>query len=254
MILEACVNSAISAIEAQTGGADRVELCENMIEGGCTPSAGTILLARKKLDIDLFVMIRPRGADFLYSSDEFEIMKEDVLTAKTLGADGIVFGILKPDGTIDKERMAILADLARPMEITCHRAFDMTRDPFEALEDLISIGIDRILTSGQSDSALIGASIIKQLIQRSKGRIIIMPGHGIKEDNIDEVIKATGATEFHLYLPKQIPTAMQFLRNDVKMGKPDLSEYKITLVDRDRVRHARQIIAEYELRIELNVY
>jgi copper homeostasis protein len=149
MILEACVNSAISAIEAQKGGADRVELCENLHDGGTTPSAGSIILARKHLHTGLFVMIRPRGGDFLYSSDEFEIMKSDIRMAKELGADGVVFGILLPGGTIDVERMKILSDLARPMGITCHRAFDMTADPFQAMEDLIGLGIDRILTSGQ---------------------------------------------------------------------------------------------------------
>src|SRR5512138_1393956 len=164
MLLEACVNSALSAIEAQAGGADRVELCQNMPEGGCTPSAGAIRYARKELRIGLFVMIRPRGADFLYSDGEFEIMKEDIRVAKELGADGVVFGILKADGTIDRQRMEELIRLARPMGVTCHRAFDMTRDPFGALEDLIALGVDRILTSGQCDSALEGAPLIRQLI------------------------------------------------------------------------------------------
>ena len=186
MIIEACVNSAISAIEAQKGGADRVELCENLHDGGTTPSAGTIKFARKNLHIGLFVMIRPRGGDFLYSEDEFEIMKEDIKVARELGADGVVFGILKPDGTIDLERMKTLVDLARPMGITCHRAFDMTADPFQAMEDLITLGIDRILTSGQQKTASEGASLILELIQRSNGRIIIMPGSGVKEDNIEE--------------------------------------------------------------------
>src|ERR1039457_4698355 len=146
MLLEACVNSVVSAIEAQKGGASRVELCENMQEGGTTPSAGSILTARRNLYIDLYVMIRPRGADFLYNDLEFEIMKQDIHLAQELGADGVVFGILKSDGTIDKERMKVLVELARPMRITWHRAFDMARDPYEAMEDLISLGIDRILT------------------------------------------------------------------------------------------------------------
>jgi copper homeostasis protein len=246
MILEACVNSAISAIEAQSGGADRVELCENMPEGGCTPSAGTIAFARKHLHIDLFVMIRPRGADFLYSDDEFEIMKRDILMAKSAGADGVVFGILKPDGTIDKERMGELAGLARPMGVTCHRAFDMTTDPFAALEDLISIGIDRVLTSGQSDSALAGAPLLKRLIELGDKRIIVMPGHGIKEFNFKEVIEATGAREFHLYLPKKMQSKMDFQRNQVAMGAPDLSEYEIIVVDREKVRMAKEILMKME--------
>ncbi|HTX87606.1 MAG TPA: copper homeostasis protein CutC [Bacteroidales bacterium] len=242
MLLEACVNSAESAIEAQNGGADRVELCENMPHGGCTPSLGTIRVARKSLHIGLFVMIRPRGADFLYSDPEFDIMQEDIRAAKNAGADGVVFGILRPDGTVDKERMGLLSNLARPMGITCHRAFDMTRDPFEALEDLISLGIDRILTSGQSDSALEGAPLIRKLIGQANGRIIVMPGHGIKEHNLEEAVKETGAGEYHVYLVKDQKSRMMFARNEVKMGNPDLSEYDRTLVDSGKIRIARNIL------------
>ena len=241
-ILEACVNSAISAIEAQRGGADRIELCENMMEGGCTPSTGTIRFARKHLQIPIMVMIRPRGADFLYSDAEFKIMKNDILTAKELGANGVVFGILKPDGSIDTERMGHLVELARPMQVTCHRAFDMTSDPLKALDDLISLRIERVLTSGQADSALLGAALIKRLIEHAAGRIIIMPGHGIKEHNLEEAIRLTGATEFHLYLTKHIPSSMKFLRNDVKMGKPDLSEYGHEVVDAERIKTAKNIL------------
>lgn len=187
-------------------------------------------------------MIRPRGSDFLYSEAEFDIMQEDVKMAKVLGADGVVFGILKADGTIDSERMKKLVELARPMGITCHRAFDMTRDPFEALDALIGLGIDRVLTSGQADSALIGAPLIRKLIAYANGRIIIMPGHGIKEHNMTEAIRETGATEFHLYLPKQVPTVMQFIRNNVKMGKPELSEYSTTLVDSEKIKMAKKIL------------
>jgi copper homeostasis protein len=242
MLLEACVNSAVSAIEAQKGGADRVELCENMPDGGCTPSAGAIRFAREHLHIQLFVMIRPRGADFCYSTEEFEIMKQDVMIAKELGADGVVFGILLPDGTIDPERMAILSELARPMSITCHRAFDMTRDPVEALNDLIRLGIDRILTSGQNDSALEGAPLIRRLIDHAKGKIIIMPGHGIKEHNLKQVIRETGAHEFHLYLTKNVRSKMEFIREGVKMGKPELSEYDSILVDWEKIRKAKRIM------------
>ncbi|MCX6247875.1 MAG: copper homeostasis protein CutC [Bacteroidetes bacterium] len=250
MLLEACVNSVVSAIEAQKGGADRVELCENMLEGGCTPSAGAIQSARQHIHIGLFVMIRPRGRDFNYNSIEFEIMKQDVRCAKELGADGVVFGILNPDGTIDKERMEQLVNLARPMGITCHRAFDMTRDAYEALNDLISLGIDRILTSGQSDSALLGAPLIRELIEKAHGRIILMPGHGIKENNLEQAIRETGADEFHLYLTKNVKTNMQFTREDVKMGKPELSEYDTSVVDWKRVAEARKIITNFEPGIE----
>ena len=243
-LLEACVNSAVSAINAQAGGAQRVELCENMMEGGCTPSAGAIQFARQKLHIPIMVMIRPRGADFLYSDDEFEIMKPDIVMAKDLGADGVVFGILTPDGSIDVARMRQLIELARPMQVTCHRAFDMTADPFKAIDDLISLGIDRVLTSGQSDSALLGAPLISELISRAAGRIIIMPGHGIKEHNLREAIDLTGASEFHMYLTKKVPSSMKFIRDNVKMGKPDFSEYGCEVVDAVRIRKAGEIMKE----------
>ncbi|MEI6683855.1 MAG: copper homeostasis protein CutC [Bacteroidota bacterium] len=239
MILEACVNSAISAIEAQAGGADRVELCENLHDGGTTPSAGTILFARKHLHIGLYVMIRPRGGDFLYTGDEFEIMKTDIGIASEMGADGVVFGILLPDGTIDRERMKVLVDLARPMGVTCHRAFDMTADPFRAMEDLISLGIDRILTSGQQPTAPQGEQLIRELVLRSAGRIIIMPGSGVKEHNIARLAETTGVTELHIHLEKQEASRMQFKQSSVYMGKPGQSEFEHTLTDRSRIRRVR---------------
>jgi copper homeostasis protein len=246
MIIEACVNSAISAIEAQKGGADRVELCENLHDGGTTPSAGTIRFARINLHIGLFVMIRPRGGDFLYSDDEFEIMKEDIRVAREIGADGVVFGILKPDGTIDIERMKTLVNLAHPMGITCHRAFDMTADPFQAMEDLINLGIDRILTSGQQQTAREGAALIHELIHKSAGRIIIIPGSGVKEDNIEELIRITGAKEVHIHLEKQEPSRMIFKQPSVYMGKPDQSEFEHTLTDWERIQKVRS--QKYEVR------
>ena len=241
-ILEACVNSAISAIEAQEGGADRVELCENMSEGGCTPSSGTIRFARKRLKIPIMVMIRPRGADFLYTDHEFEIMKYDIQSAKDLGADGVVFGILKPDGNIDMKRMEKLIELARPMKVTCHRAFDMTADPHKALDDLIKLGVERVLTSGQADSAIHGAPLIRELIMQANKRIIILPGHGIKEFNIREAVHLTAASEFHVYLPKKHPSEMTFIRDGVKMGKADHSEYAHDVVDSGRIRKAKDVL------------
>lgn len=241
MIIEACVNSAISAIEARKGGADRVELCENLHDGGTTPGFGSILLARKKLDIGLFVMIRPRGGDFLYSEEEFEIMKEDILAAKRAGADGVVFGILQPDGAIDTGRMQLLAGLARPMGITCHRAFDMTADPFMAMEDLIRLGIDRILTSGQAATAPEGAALIRELVARSAGRIAIMPGSGVKEHNVRQLVEATGVKEVHIHLERQEPSRMVFRQQSVFMGIPDQSEFHHVITDCDRIRAVRML-------------
>ncbi len=245
MIIEACVNSAISACEAQKGGADRVELCENLHDGGTTPSAGSIRFARKHLHIGLFVMIRPRGGDFLYSMDEFEIMKDDIRMAKELGADGVVFGILMPDGTIDAERMKVLLDLARPMGVTCHRAFDMTVDPYKALEDLIGLGVDRILTSGQQPTAPQGEILIKDLVQKSAGRIIIMPGSGVKKHNICRLIETTGVKEVHIHLEKQEPSRMEFKQASVYMGKPGQSEFEYTLTDWEKINDLRSLIYKY---------
>jgi copper homeostasis protein len=239
MVLEACVNSASSAVEAQRGGADRVELCENLHDGGTTPSGGSIRFARRKLHIGLYVMIRPRGGDFLYSDDEFEIMQEDVMLAKNTGADGVVFGILLPDGTIDKERMRVLVNLARPMGVTCHRAFDMTADPLQAMEDLITLGVDRILTSGQQPTAPQGAGLIRELVFKSAGRIIIMPGSGIKEQNVTDLIQATGVTEVHMHLEKQETSRMLFKQSSVYMGMPGQSEFEYTLTDWERFSKVR---------------
>jgi len=242
MTLEACVNSAPSAIEAAKGGADRIELCENMTEGGCTPSHGSIVLARKAIAIDLFVMIRPRGSDFLYSEEEFDVMKEDILMAKSAGADGVVFGLLNPDGSVDMERTKKLVELSAPMKITFHRAFDMTSDPFQAMEDLISLGIGRILTSGQQENVLSGANLIRKLIMNANGRIVIMPGGGIKEHNIREVIEATGAGEYHLYLPKSLPSRMTFINTNIHMGRKDSPEYESVIVDAEKIRKVKEIM------------
>lgn len=241
MLIEVCVNSAMSAMEAQKGGADRVELCENLHDGGTTPSAGTIVTARRQLRIGLFVMIRPRGGDFLYSPEEFSIMEEDVRMARSSGADGVVFGILTADGRIDNLRMKRLVDLARPMGVTCHRAFDMTRDPLEAMETLITLGVDRILTSGQQPTASQGADLIRQLIKQSHERIIIMPGSGVKEHNIADLIKKTGATEAHIHLDKMEPGRMEFRQTNVYMGNPEQSEFEYVITDREQVASVRSI-------------
>lgn len=186
-----------SCILAQSAGAHRIELCDNPGDGGTTPSHGFIKAAREKLKIDLFPIIRPRGGDFFYSDNEYEIMKTDVKLCKQLGCDGLVIGILNADGTIDKKRNATLVELAYPLGVTFHRAFDRTADAFKAMEDIIDIGCERILTSGQRPNAMDGADMIGQLIKQAGERIVIMPGSGVRSDNIMELAKKTGATEFH---------------------------------------------------------
>lgn len=197
MIIEIVVFNIESAIQAQLGGADRIELCDNPAEGGTTPSIGVIEQVKKHLHIDVFVMIRPRGGDFCYSDFEFASMQRDIEACKQLKVEGVVFGILTNDGRIDRERNKKLIDLARPMKVTCHRAFDMTPDPVEALEDCIEVGFDRILTSGQQPQASKGVELIAQLIKKSTGRIIIMPGSGVNEETVSEIVSKSGAQEIH---------------------------------------------------------
>jgi copper homeostasis protein len=199
MILEICANSVASALAAQAGGAQRVELCTNLAEGGTTPSYGEIAMARKLLQIQLYVLIRPRPGDFVYSDLEYNIMRADMERVISLGCDGIVLGILKADGHIDKERCRHLVDMARSagLGVTFHRAFDMVANQLQALEDIIGLGCDRILTSGAQPTAIAGAATIAQLVKAAAGRIIIMPGSGINATNIAELKWVTGATEFH---------------------------------------------------------
>lgn len=238
--IEVCVDSVVSAMHAEQGGADRVELCDNLFEGGTTPSAGMIEVARRNVSIDLQVMIRPRGADFLYSDEEFAVMKRDVEVAKELDADGVVFGCLHPDGTIDLPKMRELIHLARPMNVTFHRAFDMVKEPFQALEDLISLGVDRILTSGLEPTAIEGAELIKELVQRAGDRIIILPGGGVRPFNIQKLIATTGAKECHVSGRRPMESRMAFRNNRVSMGGSlQLPEYSTSVVDPDVIRSFR---------------
>lgn len=241
LIVEVCVDSVESAMAAQAGGADRVELCDNLVEGGTTPSVGAMELARQNLTIAVNVMIRPRGGDFCYSDVEFQVMRIDVQAAKQSGVDGIVIGILKPDGEIDKERTRELLELARPMSVTFHRAFDMTRDPYEALQDLIELGVNRVLTSGQENSVLEGLDLIADLVQEARGRIIVMPGGGITERNIKKIIATSQAREAHVLGSAVVESPMRFRNTRPFMGgelRPP--EFSRSVTDPDRVK---QLIA-----------
>jgi copper homeostasis protein len=240
--IEVCVDSVESAIAAQEGGADRVELCDNLLEGGTTPSAGTILAARKYLNIGLQVIIRPRGGDFYYSDIEFEIMKSDIEFAKKAGANGVVIGILTPEGDVDKVRTKELIELARPMNVTFHRAFDVTRDPFQALEDLIELGVDRILTSGQEESVLEGLDMITELVKRAGDRVIIMPGGG-SERNLKKVVAQSGVKEAHVVGLRAIESPMIHRNERVFMGgtlRPP--EYLRYSTDPAKIRALRESI------------
>lgn len=233
--LEVCANSYESALAAQNGGAKRVEFCDNLAEGGTTPSYAQIALAKKNLSIEVWPIIRPRGGDFLYSDIEFELMKEDIKICKSLHCEGIVTGILKADGTIDQERCAELIELAKPMEVAFHRAFDMSNDMDQALEDLIALRIKRVLTSGGAPSAILGTEKLAQLIKKANDRIIIMPGAGINETNIKTLIDQTGATQFHASAKEFVASKMKFRNTETKMGSIE-DEYRYELTSEAKVK------------------
>ncbi len=242
--LEVCAGSLTSALNAQAGGAHRIELCDNLNEGGTTPSAGTVILAKKLLGIPVFVLIRPRAGDFTYSDVEFESMQEDILFCKRNGLDGIVTGILTGSGNVDIDRMRILVDLARPMQVTFHRAFDLTPDPIKALEEIISLGIERILTSGQAENALAGAKLIKQLNNRTNNNIIIMPGGGVTENNIHLLVNQTGAQEVHASLRSPVNSTMCIRNTTVSMGTNLSDDYCWMETDRHRVKKMYELMTK----------
>lgn len=236
IILEICADSVDSAIAAENGGAHRIELCTNLREGGVTPSTGLISTLRTRLSIDLYVMIRPRGGDFCYSAEEFETMQQDVLTAKGLGADGIVVGILKEDGDVDIARTRKLVELARPLKTTFHRAFDMSRELGKSLADVIKAGADRILTSGGEQNAEEGVAVIAKLVQAAGGQIGIMAGGSITESNVLQIIRATGVREIHASVRVHVSSPMQYRNEKVSMGWDKGREYQRVTVLKDNVK------------------
>lgn len=249
MTVEIVVYNFDSALKAQEGGADRIELCDNPGEGGTTPSAGTIELVRQNLSIDVYVMIRPRGGDFFYSNYDFHSMKRDIVHCQKLSVDGLVFGILNPDGTIDKKRCQELIARARPLKVTCHRAFDMARDPFEALEDCIDAGFDRILTSGREPNASAGSKLIGELVKQARGRIRIMAGSGVNEETVTGIVEASGVREIHFSATAFRESGMEYLNEKIaSMGQGGSGEYKLRTVDPERVRRTRSLAEEAEKR------
>ncbi|MFD2147233.1 copper homeostasis protein CutC [Mucilaginibacter antarcticus] len=236
--LEVCANSVASALAAQEGGAVRVELCDNMADGGTTPSPGQITVARKLLNIKLYVIIRPRGADFLYSDIEFDSMVADVQYCINAGCDGIVIGMLNANGTVDKERCGKLVQMAKQagLGVTFHRAFDMCADQAQALEDIIELGIERILTSGGKSTALEGSRAIADLVKKADGRIAIMAGSGITEINVADLVLFTGVSEIHGTLQTRVQSRMQYHNDHIVMGTNFGDEYAVDVTSLDRVR------------------
>jgi copper homeostasis protein len=238
VLVEVCANSVASALAAQDGGALRVELCENLYEGGTTPSYGQVLIARKLLNIKLYVLIRPRSGDFLYSEIEFDIMKADVQFCADSGCDGVVIGILNADGSVDKERCAKLVSIAKQngLGVTFHRAFDMANDQFQAMEDIIDLGCERILTSGGKTTAIEGCGKIANLIKKARGRVIIMPGSGVNENNVTDLINYTSAKEVHLSARSRVQSKMVYLNDHILMDDRNGNEYTIDVTDANRVK------------------
>lgn len=242
MIVEVVVYNMESALRAQEGGADRIELCDSPADGGTTPSFGIIEAVRQQVNLDVFVMIRPRGGDFHYSNYEFHCMKRDIDQCQKLSVDGVVFGILLTNGTLDKKRCKELIDRARPLKVTCHRAFDMTRDPLEALEDCIEVGFDRILTSGQQATADKGADLIGELIKQARGRIVIMPGSGVNEQTVQGIVLKTKANEIHFSASVNRRSMMEYRNAAIQgMGSMEGEEFQIRSVDPERVKRIRAL-------------
>jgi len=239
ILIEVCVDSVASAIAAEHGGADRIELCSSLIEGGVTPSAGLIETVRDAVSLPLHVMIRPRAGDFCYESEEIEIMRRDISTAIKLGVSGLVFGILKPNGEIDRECTLELVELARPLPITFHRAFDMTADLFRALDDVCFVGVDRVLTSGGEPSSLQGKQKIAQLVSKAHDRVVIMPGGGIKPENARGLVQDTGAKEIHVGLRTSVASPMIHRNLAASMGALEGREYQRFVVLEENVKQLR---------------
>lgn len=236
-LIEVCLDSAESANAAADGGADRVELCAGLVEGGTTPSAGMIAATRQRIEIGLQVMIRPRGGDFCYSPAEVDCMLRDIEVARDQGADGVVLGALTPDGTVDRRLTERLVAAADPLSVTFHRAFDMTREPTAELEALIELGIERLLTSGQEASALEGLELIAELIQQAGDRIVVMPGCGITPRNLDRVLTTTGAREVHVVGTDSVASPMRFRNPRCFMGTALFTaEYERSVTTAERVR------------------
>ncbi len=231
-IVEICASSVQSAINAEKAGANRIELCDNLYEGGTTPSYGSLILIRELLKIDINVLIRPRGGDFLYNDFEIEIMKKDIQLAKEIGVNGIVAGILTINGEVDKKKMVEMVELAFPMPVTFHRAFDYTQDPSRALHDIIEIGCSRILTSGQKNQAIEGKELIRDLIEESDNNIIIMPGSGINFNNIEELATFTNAEEFHFSAKSILKSKMEYQSKNIGLNsKTGISDYDMEVSD-----------------------
>lgn len=247
-VLEVCVDSVESAIIAERGGADRLELCGNLMIGGTTPSAALFKEIRKVTDIPIRVLIRPRFGDFCYTDYEFLVMKEEVRMFRELGADGVVIGILRPDGSLDIQRMKALMEETGEMDVTLHRAFDVCQNPFETFKQAEILGIDTILTSGQKNKCMDGKELIKELVCRAGDNIEILIGGGVDAEVVSRLSDDTGAKSFHMSGKTKIASSMEYRNNDVSMGLPIMSEYTIWRTDEEKIRKAKEVLKRFARR------
>lgn len=243
VLIEVCVDSVASALAAERGGAQRVELCSDLLEGGVTPSLGLLGVVRSKLSIGVHLIVRPRPGDFCYTETELESMQRDIDVAKREGADGVVIGVLLPDGRVDVERTRQLIEAARPLSVTFHRAFDVSADLLQALEDVCCTGADRVLTSGGEQESLHGASTIARLVQAARGRTIIMAGGRIGIHNARTIVERTGVREIHVGLATPVKSSMIYQNSRLSLGKAQGFESPRTEVLEENVRKLRQAIA-----------
>lgn len=243
VLVEACVDAIDAAREAERGGASRIELCGELLQGGVTPSAGLVAAVWDRIDIPLFVLVRPRPGDFLYSDDELDVMRRDVEQMKTLAVDGIAIGALTADGDVDVERMRELVALARPMSVTFHRAFDFARDQDASLDALLELGVDRVLTSGGAPTAEEGARRIAALAQRAGDRMIVMAGGSITAANVGRIVAATGVTEVHVRGAAPVQSAMRHRRDAVSLTKSGASDYERSVTRAAEIRRVVDLVA-----------
>ena len=243
-ILEVCVDSVESAIAAVRGGAQRLELCANLVIGGTTPSVSQFKQIRKACDIPINVLVRPRYGDFLYTDYEFQMIAEDALMFRELGADGIVAGFLKPDGNLDVERLKVLREKVGNGSMTLHRAFDVCRDPYKSLEEAIEAGADTILTSGQQNTCFEGRALLGELIRKSEGRIDIMAGSGVSVSTMACLMDEIGARIFHMSGKEIVDSGMIYRKENLSMGIPGIGEYDIFRTREEEIRQAKKLMEE----------
>ncbi len=246
-LIEACVDSYASCINAAKAGADRLELCSHLVIGGTTPSPIVFKQVQRETDVKINVLIRPRFGDFLYTEDEMELMCEEIKIFRDLGANGVVIGALTPEGDLDIEKMKRMMACAGDMDVTLHRAFDMTRDPLKTLEQAIELGCKTILTSGQQSDVVAGKELLKEVYEKAAGRIDIMAGCGVKKWNIQEIHDYTGIKVFHTTGRKgALDSGMIYRKKEVAMGLPSLSEYEIWQTDENEFRECAEIVHSFE--------